>query len=195
MHIVSKALRRFAHEHDDIAAFHATFIVLAFLSAILFNLGAFGLVIIAHMALDTVKYRERHQFTWRETAEGVLRESLVDVTLLLVGLVFAVYLHHSVGVSSLAGLMHAEIAFIRSIAMVVPKIKILHHFLKIMAHLHHYLEQVHPRHRQGWSQLDYLCFYFCGASILLIVFAAPFMNVEPRLIQSILAQEIVPWNF
>ncbi|MCB9808417.1 hypothetical protein H6770_04145 [Candidatus Peribacteria bacterium] len=187
-------LRHFAHEHDDIAAFHAAFLVLAFLSAGLFNLGAFGLVIIAHMSLDVVKYRERHGCTWAETTEGALRESLVDVTLLLVGLVFSVYLHHSVGVSSLAGLMHAEVAMIRSVALLVPKIKILHHFLKIVSHLHHYLEQIHPRHRAKWSGLDHLCFYFCGVSILLLVFAAPLMNVHSEVVLSILQHELVPWH-
>lgn len=186
-------LRRFAHEHDDIPAFHATYILLAFLCAALFNLGAFALIVIAHMALDTVKYRERHSFSWRQTTEGVVRESLVDITLLLVGLVFAVYLHHSVGVSSISGLMHAEIALIRSIAIFVPKIKILHHFLKIMAHLHHYLEQVHPRQSKGWSGLDHLCFYFCGISFLLLVFAAPLMNVKGSVVQMILMQELLPF--
>lgn len=186
-------IRRFAHEHDDIPAFHAVYVVLAFLCAALFNLGVFALIVIAHMALDTVKYRERHAFTWKETVEGVVRESLIDITLLMVGLVFAVYLHHSVGVASISGLMRAEISLIRTVALFVPKIKILHHFLKIIAHLHHYLEQVHPRHRKGWSGLDHLCFYFCGISMLLLVFAAPLMNVKASIIKMILLQELMPF--
>lgn len=191
-HILS-SIRQFAHDHDDIVAFHAAFIVLAFLSAILFNLGTFALVIVAHMALDTVKYRERHQCTWLETVDGVVRESLVDATLLIVGLVFAVYLHHSVGVSSVAGLLHAELSIIRSVALLVPKVKILHHFLKIMAHLHHYLEQVHPRHQKELSALEYLCISFCGISVLLLVFAPVLMNVDGSLVQLILLQELMPW--
>ena len=195
MNTVFTSLRRFAHEHDDIVAFHAMFILLAFLCAGLFNLGAFALLVLAHMTLDVVKYRERHEFTWKETAEGVVRESLVDVTLLLVGLVFAVYLHHSVGIASLSGLMRAEIAFIRTFAMFVPKVKILHHFLKIMAHLHHYLEQVHPRHSKAWSGLETLCLYFCAASLALLVFSAPLMNVDGNVIKSILYYELIPWKF
>lgn len=194
MQTVFRSIRQFAHEHDDIVAFHATFVLLAFLCAGLFNLGAFALLILAHMALDTVKYREKHACSWKHTIEGVVRESLVDITLLLVGLVFAVYLHHSVGVSSLAGLMRAELTLIRSVAMFVPKIKILHHFLKIMAHLHHYLQQVHPSLRKRWSGLDYLCFYFCGISLMLLIFAAPLMNVDAHVVQSVLMYELIPWN-
>lgn len=187
-------IRNFAHEHDDIPAFHAAYLILAFLSAALFNLGAFALIILAHMVLDYVKYRERHNFSWALTIEGMFRESLVDITLLLVGLVFSVYLHHSVGVSSVAGLMRAEASIIRFVAMLLPKLKILHHFLKIVAHLHHYLEQVHPRHRRYWSGLDHLCFYFIGICLFLLIFAAPLMHVEWSLVGSILAEELVPWR-
>lgn len=194
MHTAFATLRTFAHEHDDLPAFHATYLVLAFLTAGLFNLGAFGLLILAHMTLDYVKYRERHQFSFKGTWEGMVRESLVDITLLAVGLVFSVYLHHSVGVASIAGLMRAELSIIRFVALLVPKLKILHHFLKVMAHLHHYLEQVHPRHQKRFSGLDFLCLYFLGASAFLLLFAAPLMHVEWSLVGEILADELIPWR-
>ena len=195
MHIAASHVRHFAYEHDEIPAFHAAYLILAFLAAGLFNLGAFGLIILVHMALDVFKYRFKHGFSWRLTCEGVVRESLVDVTLLAVGLVFAVYLHHSVGVSSVAGLMRAEASLIRFVAMLLPKMKILHHFLKIIAHLHHYLDTVHPRHkRESWSGLDHLCFYFIGICAFLLLFAAPLMHVEWSLVGQILAEELVPWR-
>jgi hypothetical protein len=194
MHSPIATFKAFAHQHDDLPAFHAAFLVLAFITAGLLNLGAFGLLVIAHMSLDVVKYRERHHYSWKQTAEGVIRESLVDVTLLMVGLVFSVYLHHGVGVASVAGLMRAEVSVLRMAAMLVPKVKILHHFLKVVSHLHHYLEQVHPRHRQGWSGLDYLCFYFLGLCAFLLIFAAPLMHVEWTLIGEILTEELIPWR-
>ena len=187
-------LRRFAYEHDDLAAFHAGYLVLAFLSAGFFNLGAFALLVVAHMALDWVKYRERHGCTYKETIEGMAHENLVDVTLLMVGLVFSVYLHHSIGVASLSGLMRAEISVIRAAALLVPKLKVLHHFLKIVAHLHHYLNQVHHQQRKGWSGLEHLCFYFCGLSFLLVLFAAPLMGSDPSVVQHILLEELIPWG-
>jgi len=187
-------IRFFAHEHDDMPAFHAAYLILAFLTAGLLNLGAFGLLILAHMTLDYVKYRERHGFDLRGTWDGMIRESLVDVTLLAVGLVFSVYLHHSVGVASVAGLMRAELSIIRMVALLVPKLKILHHFLKVIAHLHHYLEQVHPTHQKQFSGLDYICFYFLSISVFLVVFAAPIMHVEWSLVGHILAEELIPWR-
>ncbi|PIR53772.1 hypothetical protein COU75_04305 [Candidatus Peregrinibacteria bacterium CG10_big_fil_rev_8_21_14_0_10_42_8] len=195
MNTAVASFRHFAHEHDDLVAFHAGYLVLAFLSASFFNLGAFGLLVFTHMVLDWVKYREKHRFGHRQAVEGIVRENLVDVTLLLVGVVFSLYLHHSVGgVASVSGLMRAEISIIRMAALLVPKLKILHHFLKMIAHLHHYLDAVHPHHRKGWSALDQLCFYFCGLSFFLIVFAAPIMSVDFEIVKHILAEELIPWR-
>jgi hypothetical protein len=146
------------------------------------------------MVLDYVKYREVHGYDFRGTVEGIMRESLVDVALLFVGLVFAVYLHHSVGIASLSGLMRAEVTILRAVAIAVPKIKILHHFLKIMSHLHHYLQQVHPHMRKEFTGLDYLCIYFIAISVVLIALAAPLMHVDISLIQNILADELLPWR-
>ena len=114
--------------------------------------------------------------------------------MLFVGLVFSVYLHHSVGVASISGLMRAEISIIRATALLIPKLKILHHFLKIVAHLHHYLDQVHHLQKRGWSGLERLCFYFCGLSIFLVLFAAPFMQTDLSTVQHILLQELLPWR-
>ncbi len=186
------ALRSFAHAHDDLPAFHAAYIALALLAAALFNLGAFALLVLGHMALDVFKYREVHGFSWRLTAVGVLRESLVDITLLAIGFVSAVYLHHSVGIASVSGLLRAELTVLRMIGTLLPKAKILHDILKVIAHLHQYLEQVHPKIRSGWSQLEVLCFYFLAISVLLLFFAAPLMGVHWEVVRGVLLEEIVP---
>lgn len=194
MNTFTLKLRQFAHEHDDLPAFHAAYLVLAFLTAMLFNLGAFGLLIVVHITLDVFKYREVHGFSWHDTWRATIRESLVDVTLFMVGLVFTVYLHHSVGVASLSGLMRADIALMRVIATTVPKLKILHHFLKVMAHLRHYLETVHPHATKEWTAIDILCFVFCGASFLLLLLAAPLMHIDLAVEQQILLDELIPWR-
>ena len=188
-------VRRFAHVHDDLPAFHAGYLVLTLLVALLLNMGAFALLIVAHMSLDLVKYREHHKFSWKRTLEGVVRESLVDISLLAIGVLFSVYLHHTVGLVSLSGLLRAELTLVREAAILVPKIKILHHFLKIISHLHHYMDQVHPRHTKGWSRLDKFCIFTIGLSLLLIVAAPLLMNVEPRTIAFILEYELIPFRF
>ena len=189
------SVRHFAHVHDDLPAFHAGYLVLTLLVASLLNLGAFGLLIIAHMSLDLVKYREHHHFTWRRTFEGMMRESLVDIALLSIGAVFSVYLHHTVGLASVSGLLRAELSVVRAAAMLVPKLKILHNMLKIVSHLHHYLDQAHPRISKGWSQIDRFCFFTIAASVFLIVAAPALMGVEMETVMFILRGELLPFHF
>lgn len=187
-----EAFRSFAHAHDELPAFRAAYIALAFLVAALLNLGAFAVLIAAHMMLDVFKYRDVHRLSWKLTVEGVLRESLVDVTLLVVGIVFAVYLHHSVWIASVSGLMRAELTVLRAMGMLLPKAKILHDVLMVMAHIHYYLEQVHPKLRKGWSQLEVLCLHFLVIALLLLTFAAPLMGVHWEFVRDVLLDEMVP---
>ena len=182
------------HEHDDLPAFHAAYLVLTMLAAAMFNMGVFGLLIIAHMSLDLVKYREFHGMSWRATFEGILRESLIDITLLFVGLVFGIYLHHSVGIAGLSGLMRAEVTIIRALGTMIPKMKILHNFLKVMSHLHHYMRHVHPHFRDSYSGVERACFFFLGITITLLLLAVPILDLTMLEYQNILADQLIPWN-
>jgi len=189
------SVRHFAHVHDDLPAFHAGYLVLTLLVAALLNMGAFVMLIVIHMALDFVKYREYHHFTLKRTFEGMLRESLVDIALVSVGLLFAVYLKHTVGLASLSGLLRAEVTLVSAALLLVPKVTILHDFLKIVSHLHHYIDQVHPRLHKGWSDLDHFCFFAIEFSFILIA-ASPFiMRTHPDSILHILSKELILFAF
>ncbi|PIR53418.1 hypothetical protein COU76_01215 [Candidatus Peregrinibacteria bacterium CG10_big_fil_rev_8_21_14_0_10_49_10] len=189
------AVRRFAHVHDDLPAFHAGYLVLTLLVAALLNLGAFGLLIAAHMTLDFVKYREYHKFSMKRTLEGMVRESLVDVTLLSVGLLFAVYIHHTIGLAGMSGLLRAEVSLVSAAAMVLPKVKVLHNFLKVISHLRHYIDQVHPRFCQGWSNLDHFCFFAIEFSLILIAAAPLILGMDTKTLFFVLQSQLIPFHF
>lgn len=186
-------LRLFAHTHDDVPAFHAGYLVLIFLVAAMFNMGAFALLILAHMTLDVVKYREVHGYSWKGVIEGTVRESLVDITLLFVGLVFAVYLHHSVaGVATLSGFMRAELTLVRALGTIIPKLKILHHILKIVAHIQHYLDSIHPRMHKGWTDLEKVCLASFAISLLLLLLAPSLLGMDAPILEQIIREEMIP---
>ena len=192
MNTPSVHFRQFAHYHDDIPAFHAVYLVLTLAAAAFFNLGTFALLIAIHMVLDVVKYREHLGYSWELTFEGTVRESLVDVTLLLVGLVFAVYLHHSVAFVGLSGALRAELTLIRLFGTLLPKMKIVHNFLKVIAHIRHYLDHAHPHLRTGWSSIDKFCFGSIAVCVMLLFMSPMMLNVDPEQISSIFREEIVP---
>lgn len=187
-------MKRFAHEHDDLPAFHAGFLMLTFLCAILLPLGAFVVLVAIHALLDVYKYRDRHGYSWKKVWKGVVKEGLMDGTLIIIGFVFAVYLHHSTGIETVSMLMRMEMWMLRFFGTTIPKLTILHSFLKILSHVHHYIEQIHPRMRKGWSKLDQLCFIFIGVAVLMLVIAPVLLGVETRVVTDILRQELLFWH-
>lgn len=186
-------LRLFAHTHDELPAFHAGYLVLTFLVAAMFNMGAFAMLVVAHMALDVVKYRDVHGYPWRRVLEGTVRESLVDVTLLFIGLVFAVYLHHSLaGIALFSGYLRTEITIVRALGTIIPKLEILHHVLKIASHIQHYLDSIHPRMEKEWSRLEKVCLVSFAISLLLLVLAPSILGLDAIQLEQIIRDEMIP---
>jgi hypothetical protein len=194
MTIATRTIRTFAHEHDSLPAFHAAYLVLVLLAAALFNLGVFAMLIAAHMALDIVKYRDLHGFSWAKTGKAVFHENLVDVTLFSIALVFSVYFHHSVGLIGVSGLFRAEMTIMWAIGTIGPKFAIMENILKIMSHVQHYLDQIHPQVHKGWRRADYF-FVSCIALCAFLLAAAPLLTgAEPSVIRMVVLWELMPWN-
>jgi hypothetical protein len=190
-----RSLRSFAHQHDDLPAFHAAYLVLTLLAASLFNLGFFAALIVLHMALDVFKYRDVHRYSWNRTLEGMLRESLVDISLLGMGLCVAVYLHPSLPLfSGVQGLMLAEITILRAVGVITPKLKILYDFLKIIAHVDLYLQHVHPHLGKSASAIEYVALLSLFVSLGLLLIAPLILLIDPAQYMSILLGELVPWT-
>lgn len=188
------ALRTFIHEHDDIPAFHAAYLVLTFMAAALFNLGFFALLIAAHMSMDFVKYREVHHFTLMQTIRGIIRESVVDCAFLLLGLVFALYLHHSAGFIALSGLLRSEATILRAAATTIPELSILYHSVNIFTHPRAHMRLVDPALRHVWSPLEG-AFMILGALCLLLIVLAPFLlPVSGAVIAKVIVGELLPWR-
>lgn len=187
-------IRTFATRHDQLPAFHATYLVLTALIAALLPLGAFALLIVAHMALDTVKYREIAEFRWSRVVSATLRESLVDVTLFTIGLLFAVYLHHSLPlIASLSGLYRAQVTIARAVSTFVPKVKILGHVLGVMSHLQEYLATVAKRPRR-FEPLEQVSLFSLSVAIVLLALAPSALGLDAPHFWAILTSELVPWN-
>jgi hypothetical protein len=192
-HLLLPSVRRFAHRHDELPAFHAAYFVITVLTAALFSLGLFTALIAAHMALDVVKYREVHALSMRKTLEGVFRESLLDVMLLLVGFTFAVYLHHTMGIAGVSGLLRSELTILRGIGTLLPKFAITSDLLKICVHFHQYLHHPDPRIGKGWSSLEQLQILTIVLALALLFVAAPMMGVGQGHVLGIIGGELLFW--
>lgn len=188
-----RTMRGFVHEHDDLPAFHAGYFVLTAMAAAMFNLGVFAMLVLLHLGMDIVKYREVHGFTWGRTLSAALRESLLDCTLLVLGLCFAVYLHHSLEhVAALSGMARAELTLIRAAALFGTKLKIVADVLGIFLHLEHYMQIRNPRLARPFSGLEKLCMLSVVVCLFLLVTASLVLKVDMSALGKILLEELVP---
>lgn len=193
IHLAFVHCRRFARAHDQLPAFHASYLILTIFIAGMLSLGCFGLLVLLHMGLDVVKYRDVHGMTWFRTAEMTLRESLVDIMLLGIGALFTVYLHHSLGIiAGLSGIQRAEVTLIRATGTVIPKLKILDDVLKTVWHLHEYLSQVPLRLQKRWAMHEYAALAILVGVISLIAAAPMLLDIAPRHLMRILLTELTP---
>jgi len=188
----SALLRTIVADHDDIPAFKASFFVLSLLSAALLNFGAFGLLIVAHMGLDIVKYREVHGYSWSITMRGVVRESIMDMTLLIMGLVITIFMDPSLHLVTAA--MHANSVFLRAVAITLSKVIVLMRFATVLVHPYKHLRMTKTALRKEWLFGERS---FAALFILLIVLliAAPWvMSFSDHVYQELLLRAVVPWR-
>src|SRR3989344_8595705 len=144
--VVVQPIVVFAHRHDELPWFRVWFTVATVVASIVFNLGIFFLLVLGHMGLDTIKYRTLHRLTWGWTIVETIRESLVDVFFIVLGLFLALAFHHAFAIGGLGRLAEAEILFLDFIQRDGPRPKIAEHLLEIVTYWkHHFAQKLIPR--------------------------------------------------
>ena len=191
MEQILKPLTYFAKHHDELPAFHAAYLALTIIAAAMLNLGFFAVLVLIHMALDVYKYKVVHHGTWAEVAEGVVRESLLDITLLLLGMVFAVYLYN-VTLGGGTTELSIKMNILRAMLLFIPKLTILHHFLKVVSHVHHYIQNMHVHIHKPWRPVEITCMVICLIALFLLAFAPSLLQLDRDIIIHIVANILNP---
>lgn len=183
-----------ARSHDDLPAFNAAYWILTLLAAMLFNAGAFMMLVAGHMALDVYKYRDIHGKRWTKVAEGVMRENLIDVSVISLGVAFAVYCHSTLPIfAGIHGLIRTEIAVVNAIVQVTVKTHVLHGILTILADVHQYLSSMHPRMGKRFSPVDTISIIALVLSLLLTITAPWLLDLDADQVARIAHDLFVPW--
>ena len=185
-------VRSFAHGHDDVPAFHATFLVATFLAAAVLNLGYFAILIFLHMILDFVKYREVHGYGYRMTFKAMILESISDIALFLMGLTVSVYFSHTFMLAAAGGMVRSELTVLKALGTLIPKIVIIEHLVTIAVSVRSYLDTevlgLHGKctRLQLWS-IRSSC--FC---LLLLAIAIGLYAQNDADLLSVLQHELIP---
>lgn len=191
MYRVTHRVRAVAGAHDDFPAFHVLSIALTLLAAAMLNIGAFIVIIAAHAALDIVKYRELHTFSWAKTLEATLRESLLDIFFLSLALCFTLYLHHGQSVFALSGLVRFEEVFLRLFGIGLARLEVLLHGIWVFSDVRQHVRDV--RDATGpWRCTEIVCLCACAASLMFIIVSPLLMG--PGEAAKVLGEQLVPWR-
>jgi hypothetical protein len=168
--------------------------VLTILISAMLNLGAFVLLIAAHMALDTVKYRETHGMRWKLVSKGVLRESLVDIVLLAVGFTSVVYLNHDVGIAAASGLLRSEVTLLKGLILVTAKSRILFDILCILNTLPHHMKTIAVHPKKAWSTFECFLFAVLGACAFVLLVLPMVTGLPFEVLGKALDGQMIPWH-
>ncbi len=192
MTAIVHSIRGFAYEHDEVPAFHAAFLVATILSAAVFNLGFFAFLIIGHMTLDFVKYRDLHRMSVGMTLKAIALESIADIALFLLALTFAVYINHTYMLSAVSGMMRSQLTVLRALGTLIPKVRIMENMLSIVLNMHTYMHVTHAglgRRLNRIEKWSLRTIAVCAG--LLILAALIYHNHEWDLVQ-VLRKELIP---
>ncbi len=135
-----------AHQHDEWPLFKIWFSILTIAASIILNMGVFAALVLLHMALDVIKYRTKHSLSWHWVMIETLRESLIDIFFIALGLLLSIAFHHAIAIGGLGRLAEAEVLILNLILRVGPRMKIAEHLLEILLYWkHHFETQFQPR--------------------------------------------------
>jgi len=192
MTAITRSIRGFAHEHDDIPAFHAAFLVGTILCAAVFNLGFYLMLIVAHVMLDIVKYHDVHGMSFKKTLKAAALESIGDIALFLLALNFAVYLNHTYMLNALGGMMRSGLTVLRAFGTMLPKIRILENMCTIALNFHGYMHTAHPALDRKLSRLEKWSVRSIILSIAMLVLAVFLFQHFQWDLSKVLAHELIP---
>ncbi len=184
--------RAFAHEHDDIPAFHAAYLVATFLAAAVLNLGFFALLILGHMTLDFFKYREVHGFSLGRTFKAMIIESITDIALLLLALTFAVYLSHTFLLAAVGGLVRSELTILEALGTLLPKVQILEHLAAVFFGVHNYLHTVNPGVSGPFSRIQKFSIGLASVCAILLAASFIFYSGDLSTLLGVFTRELIP---
>lgn len=184
-----------ARDHDDLPAFNAAYWVLTFLAAMLFNAGAFLILIVGRMALDVYKYRAVHGKKWKKVAEGVARGNMLDVSLLALAVAVGVYCHSALPlIAGLRGLVRTELAVLNAVVQIAVKMHVLRGFMAAIARGRDYLGQSHSRMGKKLSTLEIASLVGLAASFAFLAIAPWTLSLDASEINRMASDTLVPWR-
>jgi len=145
-HYIHHHMLHVAHHHDDWTWFRIWFAIATVTASIILNLGIFALLVSTHMALDIIKYRTKYKLGWHWTIVETVRESLVDVFFIALGLLLSLIFHHAFAIGGLGRLAQLQRLMLILVLRIGPRLKIAQHLLEVVMYWKHHFVHLFVPH-------------------------------------------------
>lgn len=187
--------RPFGFRYEDLPAFHAAYFTLALIFAGIFNLGFFAMLIAFHLILDFIKYRFYLHKRRASALFTVFRESMADLSLFFLALSSVVYLHPTLPIiAGLTGLRLTHVIVMRGLAVLLPKLTILHHTLRIAFNMRAYLHTPYERPRRFWTLAECIYISTLFLSLFFLAIAPGVLGLTLQEFKEMLLEQLTPWR-
>lgn len=191
----SFAFRPFGFTYEDLPAFHAAYFMLILIFAGIFNLGFFGVLIVAHVLFDFIKYRHFLRHKRVNATLAVFRESLADIALFFLALSSIVYLHPTLPtIAVLSGGHMTRVIIMRGLALLLPKLTILHHTLRIAFNASAYMHTPYQNLRRPFSLAEYIYLSTLFLALCFLAVAPGVLGLDLEQFKVMLLGQLVPWK-
>lgn len=189
------AFRPFGFSYEDLPAFHAAYFMLIVIFAGLFNLGFFAVLILAHIVLDFVKYHHILRKKRINAAVAVCRESLADLALFFLALSSIIYLNPTLPlIASLTGVRLTHVILMRGLAILLAKLAILHHSMRILFNVQAYVHTPYARLKNALSLAEWIFASTLFLSLCFLAIAPGVLGLNLSDFFSMLWSQLIPWN-
>jgi hypothetical protein len=180
--------RPFGFAYEDLPAFHAAYFMLILIFAGIFDLGFFALLIIAHLIFDTITFV-------RSPKNRRVNVFFADIALFFLALSSIVYLNPQLPVvATLTGSHLTHVIILRGLAVLLPKLTILHHSLRILFNVPAYLQTPY-QNRRIWSFAECVYLSTLFLSLCFLAVAPGVLALDLATFKDMLTDALIPWKF
>jgi hypothetical protein len=190
MRTLKKHLQFFARALDTIPALRAGHIALIVLAAALLNVGAFAVLILGHMCLDVIKYRDG-KTGWGGAFRRTWHANIVDVALLVISFTIALYFHHTGGIIVISGIVRADVLLLQALVVFLPKAKILYRTLHSIQVMQSRMTNSFPLQ---WTPGRAFATAAIAVCVLLLIVAPIVLKIQSGSLVGFVERELVPWH-
>lgn len=191
---IATSLKKVAHAHDRLPALQIGAGIFILLVAALFNPGAFGILVLTHMSLDVVKYRQIHGWPWSATLTATFRESLVDLALL--AFIFCIGLYAAFGSELMphGSILATEALLFRALVVLLVQVEVCRHVLQGITDSFGHFPDVRLGVTGPLYPIEVWALCLLSISVFLIVLMPILLHLSVAEFSYVFLQQLIPWR-